>query len=405
MSNTTGAEKQTLLPATTAGAAAALLVVGLAGMACAAALEYGRGDQWRYFLHSYLVNFCFFTSLSLGALFFVLLQHVARAGWSVTVRRLAELLAANVVVMLVLFVPLAASVLAGQGTLYPWAAPHTAAADHAIEQKQAYLNPTFFVVRSVGYLVVWWLTARYLLRLSLRQDESHDAALTLSMERFSPLALILLVVTLTFASFDWLMSLWPHWWSTIFGVYYLAGAAVGFVALLIIFTVLLERAGPLTDQVTAEHYHDLGKLLLAGVAFWGYVAFSQYLLIWYANIPEETAWYQPRHGGPWGWMSLGLLAGHLALPLVGLLSRWPKRNRLSLTFWAVWLLVMHWIDLYWSVMPAYDPHQPPWALSDAFCLVGMGGVYLGALIWRCRGRSLVPLGDPRRQEALDFENY
>jgi len=256
----------------------------------------------------------------------------------------------------------------------------------------------------VGYFVVWCLTARYLLWLSVRQDRTGDPKLTVSMERLSAPALILLVVTLTLASCDWLMSLWPHWWSTIFGVYFLAGAAVGALALLILLVVLLEWAGPLAGEVTIEHYHDLGKLLLASVAFWGYIAFSQYLLIWYANIPEETAWYHPRHSGPWAWVSMGLLVGHLVLPLFALLSRWPKRNRLSLAFWAAWLLVMHWIDIYWLVMPAYDPQQPRFGLSFVFCLLGMGAVYMAGFLWRCRNRSLVPLQDPRRHEALAFHN-
>lgn len=397
-------EEQTTLGAAAVRAAAAFLVVGVAGLAAAVGLEYGRGDHWRYFLHGYLVNFCFFTSLSLGALCFVPLQHVTRAGWSVTVRRIAELLADNVATMLPLLAPLAASVLSGDGSLYPWANPQTVAADHALEQKQPYLNPAMFVVRGMGYFVVWWLLARYFLRRSLRQDRTGDVALTLSMERLSPAALILLVVTVTFASFDWLMSLWPHWWSTVFGLYYVSGAAVGFLALLILLLVLLERTGRLGTAVTIEHYHDLGKLLLAFVAFWGYIAFSQYLLIWYANIPEETTWYQPRHSGPWGWVSLGLLAGNLMLPLCGLLSRWPKRHPPTLAFWAAWLLVLHWIDIYWLVMPAYDARQACFGASDVCCLVGMGGVYLAGLMWRCRGRALVPLGDPRRDEALAFEN-
>jgi hypothetical protein len=394
-----------MIPSAKAGAAAVgLLLVGVAGLGCAAAVQFYQDSSGGYFLHSYLVNFCFFTSLSLGALLFVTLQHIARAGWSVTVRRVAELLADNLAVMFPLLAPLAITVLAGNGALYPWAAPESTAADHVLHQKQAYLNPAFFVARGVGYFVVWCLMARYFLRLSVRQDRTGDPALTLSMERLSPPALILLVVTLTLASCDWLMSLWPHWWSTIFGVYFLAGAAVGAMALLILLVVLLERAGLLAGEVTIEHYHDLGKLLLASVAFWGYIAFSQYLLIWYANIPEETAWYHPRHGGPWAWVSLGLLVGHLVLPLFALLSRWPKRNRLSLAFWAVWLLVMHWIDIYWLVMLAYDPEQPRFGLGDVCCLGGMGAVYMAGLLWRCRNRSLVPLQDPRRVEALAFHN-
>jgi len=235
----------------------------------------------------------------------------------------------------VLFLPIFVPLLLEKSSLYVWADPSVVADDEALHQKVAYyLNPGFFAVRAVLYFVVWIGLARFFLRRSITQDESGDPALTQRMERGSPAALLLFALTVTFASFDWLMSLEPKWFSTIFGVYYFSGAAVGFLAAIILLVMLLQATGRLTSSVTVEHYHDLGKLLFGFVVFWGYIAFSQYMLIWYANIPEESVWYLARQQGSWKWVSLVLLFGHLLIPFFGLLPREAKRRKLSLGFWA-----------------------------------------------------------------------
>ena len=348
-------------------------------------LGWQCGDGWTCFSYSYLLNYCFFLSISLGALFCVALDHATRAGWNVALRRLAEIMAANFPCLTVLFLPIIVPVLLGSHSLYAWNDPSAVAGDPLLRHKAPYLSAGFFGVRAVIYLAVWWLLGRFYLTRSLEQDRSGDPALTLRMERLSPVALLLCAVTVTFASFDWLMSLSPRWFSTIFGVYFYSGAVVGFFAAIILAAVVLQLLGRLKSPlslwergggegglneeaipdsaltltlsqrerglITVEHYHDLGKLLFAFVIFWGYIAFSQYLLIWYANIPEETEWYLVRQSGPWLWVSLVLLFGGLLIPFCGLLSRHAKRRRWSLAFWAVWLLAMHWIDLYWIIMP------------------------------------------------------
>jgi hypothetical protein len=377
-------------------------LLGLASLAAAAGLGWLRGDQFAYLLHSYLVSFVFFLSLSLGALFFVLVQHATRAGWSVTCRRLAELLAANVPLLAVLFLPILLSVFARCGSLYPWAAAETAHAAHA--QQTGWLEPKFFGLRALGYLAVWVLLGRFYWLRSLEQDLSGGVGPTLKMERLSPMGLLLFAGTVTFAAFDWLMSLTPHWYSTIYGVYYFAGALVGALAAVVVAAVAVQAAGRLRQQITVEHYHDLGKLLFAFVVFWGYIAFSQYLLIWYANMPEETVWYRPRHQGPWATVSLVLLGGNLLLPMLGLLSRHVKRCKPLLAFWAVWLLAMHWIDLNWLVMPALNPEGPKLLAVDICCMLGIGGVWLAGLCRLAGDRPLVPLADPRLAESLAFEN-
>ncbi len=398
------AEELTTLGGQAARAKRVLGLAGVAALACAVALGWWRGDGLRYFLHSYLLNYCFVLSIALGALCFVATQHACRAGWSVTVRRLSELLAAPVPLLALLALPILLPVLLGKGTLYCWADPHTAAANELLAHKAPYFNPVFFAARSLGYFLVWWLLARYFLLRSVQQDRSGDARLTLRMERLSGPALLLFFFTVTFASFDWLMSLDPWWSSTIFGVYYFSGAVVGFLAAVILLALLLQSGGRLRASVTIEHYHDLGKLLFAFVIFWGYIAFSQYLLIWYGNIPEETGWYLVRQTGAWATVLLVLLSVHLLVPFFGLLSREVKRRKALLGFWAAWMLVAHWIDVYWLVMPSQSPAAPPLALLDFVCLAGIGCLYLAAVCHAADGRELLPLGDPRLAESLAFEN-
>jgi hypothetical protein len=398
------ADERTTLDGIAPRAWVAGMVIGVVGLAVSLVLGLMRDDRLQYFLHSYLLNYCYFLSISLGALFFVALQHATRAGWSVTVRRLAEVLAGNTGCLAILFLPILVQPLLGEANLFRWADAGSVAGDELLQHKAPYLNPTFFAIRCVLYFAVWGLLARFFLLRSVEQDHSGDAALTVRMERLGPVALLLFACTVTFASFDWLMSLEPSWFSTIFGVYYFSGAVVGFLATIILLAALLQAAGRLNRSITIEHYHDLGKLLFAFVVFWGYIAFSQYMLIWYANIPEETTWYLVRQSGSWKWVSLLLLFGHLLIPFFGLLSRGVKRRKILLGFWAAWLLVAHWIDIYWLVMPSLEPGGAPLGPIDACCLLGIGGIYLAGLARTVGNRSLVPLADPRLEESLAFEN-
>lgn len=378
--------------------------VGVVLLALAAWLGYSAGDGWRGFLRSYLVAWCFWVSISLGGLFFTAVQHTTRAGWSVSVRRLAELCGAVMPLMAVLFLPVLLPVLMGNDVIYPWVAADTVAANDLLQHKSPWLNPTWFGARAVVYLAVWVWLGRLFLVGSVRQDADGDVARTISIERFSPLALILLALTTTFAAFDWIMSLEPTWYSTIFGVYFFSGAAVAVLSVLILFVAALRGAGTLRDAVTVEHDHDLGKLLFAFTVFWGYIAFSQYLLIWYGNIPEETEYYLHRSHGIWGVWSLALIAGHLVLPMVGLLSRHVKRRPLLLAFWAVWLLVMHWADLAWLIWPSAGS-DAVWSIAvEAACLLGLGGLWLAGWLHWASHCALVPLADPRLAESLRFEN-
>lgn len=375
-------------------------VIGLVALAAGVALAWRRPDGAARFYEAYLVNYAYVLSLSLGALFFVLLHHATRSGWSVVVRRLAEIIAANVLLLVPLFIP----VILGMPHLYHWAQADVVRHDSALSGKQAYLNATFFLVRFAVYFLIWGWTARYFLRRSIEQDASGDVNLTLRMERWSGPAAVAYAFTLTFASFDLIMSLDAHWFSTIFGVYFFAGCAVSFFSLLAIVTMWVQANGRLTESITVEHYHDIGKWMFAFIFFWGYIAFSQYMLIWYADLPDETTWVFARQTGSWVWVAIILLFGHFCVPFTVMLSRGTKRRKGLLGFFAVWMLIMHWVDVYWLIVPRLSPGRVRFDVLDVLCLIGLGGLFAAGMAWRATGPSLVPERDPRLPESLALEN-
>lgn len=372
--------------------------LGLGVAALSVSILWGQSHAAQLW-HSYLVAFVFHVTLALGALFFVLVQFVSRAGWSVGVRRLAEHAMGTLPVMALLGVPLAF----GLSEVYPWASPETVAADPLLQEKAVYLNPAFFLVRGGIFLGGWALLGWWFRRTSLRQDATGDDSITRKLQAASPAGLIFFGLSITFAAFDWIMSLDPHWYSTIFGVYLFSGAVVGGFALIILLGLAVKREGAMTRAMSEEHFHDLGKLLFGFVAFWAYIAFSQFMLIWYANIPEETVWYAHRLAHGWSMLTVSLAVGHFVLPFFFLLPRDVKRRPGTLFVAGAWLLLMHFVDIYWLVMPSLHPEGPMPHLLDLLTLLGMGGVFWGSLCFLMRRTALVPLGDPRLQESLHFE--
>lgn len=352
------------------------------------------------FAFSYLVAFLFFLTFALGGLFFVLLQYLTRAGWSVTIRRVAEHAMATLPLFAVLFLPIAF----GYHELYHWSHADAVAADPILQEKTPYLNAPFFFARAGFYLIAWAVIATFFFRLSRRQDEEGGTAITRRLQTLSAPAMVVYAITQTFASFDWIMSLDPHWFSTIFGVYFFAGQVVAILAFLILVLLLHQRSGRLRGIVSFEHYHDLGKLLFGFVVFWAYIAFSQFMLIWYGNIPEETAWFDHRWHHGWEVVSVGLAVGHFGVPFLFLLSRDVKRRRATLAAATVWLLVVHYVDVFWLVMPTHHTEGVGFGLLDVLCTVGIGGLFVGAFCFASRSSRLVAVGDPRLPEALSFEN-
>jgi hypothetical protein len=374
------------------GAAAALL-----GAVACAILGLANPKQ---FFFSWLVSFLFFLSLAVGALFFVLIQYATQGGWSIVVRRIGETAFATIPMLALLFVP----VLFGLHDLYEWTHAEAVAADPLLQWKTPYLNVPFFLIRAALYFGVWSFIALLYYRGSRGQDATGDPAVSARLRRLAGPAIIVLALTQTFASVDWIMSLTPHWYSTIFGVYFWAGSFVGFIALLSVTAVAMRRAGLLDTVINAEHLHDIGKLLFAFMVFWTYIAFSQFFLIWYANLPEETIWYQARLQGSWMAVSLFLAAGHFVAPFFYLMGRAVKRRGWTLALGGAWLLTMHFVDLYWQVMPTMHPEGLSPSLLDLAAFVAVGGCFVAAAGWLLRRQALVPLRDPRLAESLAFEN-
>lgn len=375
----------------------AAFVVGVIGLGLSVVLSLSDMKQ---FYHSYLVAFEFFLSIALGALFFVLVQFLARAGWSVVVRRIAENLMATLPLMAVLFIP----ILVGSHDLFHWTHEEAVAGDRLLQIKAPYLNMSFFTIRAVFYFLVWAGMALWFRKQSVQQDATADKALSMRTRAAAAPAMALFALTTTFSAFDWLMSLDPHWFSTIFGVYFFAGCLVSVMATLSVISLWFRKMGLLGDIITAEHYHDYGKLLFGFTVFWAYIGFCQFFLIWYANIPEETIWFAHRLEGSWKTFSLFLAAGHFVVPFFIGLNRTIKRIPATLFFLAMWMLMMHFIDLYWLVMPNLHAHEVHFALVDFTTLLGVGGLFLGVFTLATKKAALVAHKDPRLKESLRFEN-
>lgn len=381
-------------------------VIGIAALGAAFALK-GEGEASQQFYMAYLTALMTFLAIGLGGFFFTLIQHATRAGWSIVVRRIAEHLGMTLPLLGLLALPV---VFIGTHDLFHWSHPGVTDHDPVLAAKAAYLNEGSFRLRAIIYLVVWVVVPGLLWLWSTKQDHAKDPRPYSARSRFwSPLGLLLFGLSLTFAAFDWLMSLDPHWFSTIFGVYYFAGTALSSLAFIVLVVLLLHRSGYLRGVVTMEHFHDLGKLMFGFTVFWAYMAFSQYMLIWYASIPEETGWYMYRGQGSWLALSIVLVFVRFAIPFLGLLSRTIKRRPAVMMAAAIWLLAAQYVDMFWLIHPPIA-HANGWLdlrinVQDVLTLVGIGGIWYAAFAWLLVRHPLVPLQDPRLQESVHFENF
>jgi len=330
----------------------------------------------------------------------VLIQYASQGGWGIVLRRIGETTFATVPVMAALFLPL----LLGLNDLYSWTIPGAAEHDALLRWKAPYLNVPFFLIRAALYFGIWSFIAVLYYRGSSGQDVTGDPRVSARLRRLAGPAIIVLALTQTFASIDWIMSLTPHWYSTMFGVYFFAGSFVGFIALLSVVSAAMRGAGLLDTVISAEHLQDIGKFLFAFTAFWAYIAFSQFFLMWYANLPEETIWFKPRIEGSWLPVSLLLMAGHFVAPFFYLMGRRVKRNGATLAVGGAWVLAMHFVDIYWQVMPTLHPEGLRPSALDVAALVAIGGCFVAAASWLMRRQALVPMRDPRLAESLAFEN-
>ena len=349
------------------------------------------------FFRAYLSAYIFWIGIPVGALALLMLHHLVGGRWGFMIQRVLEAAIQTLPLMALLFIPL----LFGLADLYPWAQTEVVAADPLLQQKAAYLNIPFFIARAVAYFAVWIVLGRLLVTWSLQQDRTADGALTLRLQRLSGPGLVLYGLTVTFAAIDWMMSLEPKWYSTIFGMIFMVSFGLAALALAILATRFLESQKPLAQVISPDRWHDLGNLLLALVMFWAYLQFSQFLLIWSENLAEEIPWYLHRIGGGWEWVALALILFLFALPFILLLSRTTKRSARMLSQVAAAILFMHWLDILWIVAPSFYPALFHLHWLDIVAPVGIGGLWLAAFIGYLKARSLLPLHDPRFTELLE----
>ncbi len=372
-------------------------VVGLAGLAALAA--GGAADRVQFF-HSYLAAFVFVAGVALGSLALVMLHHMTGGAWGLMIRRLSEGASRTLPLVALMFVPLAL----GLRYLYAWADPAGPGAHgelaEVIAAKRLYLNPGFFLLRAAAYFVVWTLVAALLNRWSLAQDRTPPQGDERHFRLLSGPGLVVYGLTVTFAGVDWIMSIDVAWFSTIFGLLLMAGQALSAMAFAIAALALLSHAEPFAGRVRAAHFHDLGKLLFALVLLWAYLTFSQFLIIWSGNLPEEIPWYLDRMREPWQAVSALVVVGHFLLPFLVLLSRDVKRKPRVLAAVAVGILAMRFVDTYWLIVPSFPAETARIHWMDLAALAGLGGVWLAAWCRTLRTRSLLPMNDPYLEDAL-----
>jgi hypothetical protein len=352
------------------------------------------------FFRAYLVAYLFWSGLSLGCLALLMLHHLVGGAWGAMIRRLLEAGTRTLPLMVVLFVPL----LYGLTTLYSWSQPEVVAHDGLLQHKSVYLNVPFFVQRAAVYFAIWLIMMFFLNHWSRQQEQVAGAPQERRVQRrlrlLSAPGLVLYVLTVTFAAVDWIMSLEPHWYSTLYGVVILVGQILAALALAIVLITQLAEVPPVSTVLTPQHLHDLGNLLLAFVMFWAYIAFSQFLIIWSGNLPEEVSWYIHRTQGGWEWLGGLVLLLHFGLPFVVLLSRTSKRRAQVLWRLAAGLLGLHLLELFWLVLPAFYPSTLAIHWLDVGLPIGMGGLWMAVFVWQLQRRSLLPWHDPRLQEVV-----
>ena len=351
------------------------------------------------FSFSWLFAFAVYFTLLAGCFFWIVVHHATDAEWSVVVRRQLENLAMLMPLMALFLIP----ILLLRHHLYEWMniAPGE---NHLLDSKRAYLNWNFFLVRSIFYFAFFIAAAWLFRRFSIQQDRDGNPAFTLKMRKLAFISLPLFGLSLTFGAYDWLLGLEYKWFSTMWGPYIFAGAAGSSMSLLVLVITGLRKAGYLKETVTTEHYHVMGKWMLSFTVFWAYIGFSQYMLIWYANIPEETEWFIRRNVESWNTLTLFLVIGRFFIPFAILLMRSPKKKPHRLCLIAGWIIFMQIIDMYIVVLPVLHGTGVHISIWDFVPLLGIGATLAFFYLWIVRKASLFPNRDPRLLESLHTIN-
>jgi hypothetical protein len=369
----------------------------IVGVVFAVILAIGFFVAREQFFHSYLFAFSFWAGISVGSLALLMLQHLTGGGWGLVIRRVLEAASRTLPLVLIMFVP----IVLGAHWIYSWTNEHKMAENAVLREKAKYLNLSFFTVRAAIYFAIWLALAYFLNRWSLMQDKTGDSQFTKRMRVISGPGMVLFVFTVTFASIDWFMSLDPEWSSTIYGFIFVASWSLSALAFVVAVMAWLSKQEPMNNVVAQLHFQDLGKLLLALVMLWSYFAFSQFLIIWSANLPEEIRWYLPRTHGTWGAIALAVVVLHFAFPFLFLLSRSLKRNAGKLVIVAVLILVMRLVDLFWMIAPTFTGEHFHISWMDVVAPIGLGGLWLATFAWALRQRPLIPINDQLYETVLE----
>ena len=375
-------------------------VIGIAGLV---ATFLGMIWNPKEALFSYLFAYANFVGLAIAGLILLASFHASKARWPTVMRRPLEAIGESCVIFLPLFIPIAI----GMPQLFEWVHPRPELGSHALDiitHQTAYLNVPFFILRAVAFLAFWAVVGHLLLRWSREQDRTGDVALTTRLRRLSAGALPFLALTLSFAAIDWLMSLDPVWYSTLFGVYYFAGAFVTVIGIVAILAAVKSDRDPLFGRfLNAAHYASTGKFLLAFVAFWAYIAFDQFMLIWIADLPDEIRWYAARWSGGWKVVAVFIPIGLFVIPFFALLSRRVTRHPGRLALVGVWIFFVHLIESYWIVLPALHEAGPWPHWTQLTAVLGIGGLSIAYPLWRLRGSYPVPVRDPYLRHSLRYK--
>lgn len=377
------------------GLAGGAAVVGLGLTAVRAVLDP------KVALYAYVTAFAYWLGLALAALILLAIFHAAKAKWPVVLRRLIEVHAGTLVIYPILFIP----IVLGMKWLYPWAGDHAGATHeelHLFHHRHVYLNVPFFLGRAVFYFVFWVVLSRLFLLWSTKQDASGAPEYTKRSWTVGPATLPLIGLTVTFAAIDWFQSMETMWFSSMWGVYFFAGSFVAFLGMLIITGVLLNDTPALGGAINTAHFFSLGKFLLAFTCFWAYITFSQYMLTWAANLPDTIPYLIARETRGWAPVSIFLAVGHFVIPFFVLLKRDVRLQPRKLMLVAGWIMVMHFVDVYWVIMPQVRPDQPVVDWGNLTAFVGVGGLAIAALVAGLRGRHLLPVRDPFLSESLGY---
>jgi len=371
------------------------LTLGIVGLlATAAGLFLVSPNQ---FYRSYLWSYVLFVGVSAGCLAWLMVQYLTGGAWGVVMRRPAEAAARTFPLLFVLVIP----IIVGIPNLYAWSHAKIVAADAILQHKHAYLNTPFFIARTLVYLGGWSLLALYFSRWSSVEDRQGTLRPHRKMAALAGPGIIFWALAVTFMATDWVLSLNPKWFSTMFGLLFMAGQGLSSMAFLITVLVFLSYRRPISGVLTPRHLHDLGKLLLACVMVWAYFSFSQFLIIWSGNLPDEIPWYLLRLRGGWQYVALLVVVGHFAMPFALLLSRDLKRNFKLLASVAVFILFMRIVDLYWQIAPDFLKGSFGLSWVDITAPLGIGGVWLAYFLYQLEKRPLMPLNDPHLEEALE----